>query len=306
MDWSGKDDFIYRYLIKDIALETMFVTPVISYKLTDNWSVAAGAMYVRSDVEYLAAVDMSAVEEALTAALGFDVYLDDSEMKLEGDNEDGDWGFTLGIHGQMDRVHVGLAYRSAVECMYAGDADFTVPASLYGPDVDAIIASYFPDTSGDTKIELPASLQVGIGFDFTEKLYAEFDVLWHQWSTYDSLDIDFGAETLPDISQKKDWDDVMSYRFGLQYKATEQLALSCGYYFDESPVPDETLDPILPDADRHSFQVGASYDFGGFKVAGTYMNLMSEDRGTTTNYRGINGDYESQTHIFSAQLSYSF
>ncbi len=126
------------------------------------------------------------------------------------------------------------------------------------------------------------------------------------WSSYDSLDIDFEFAGLPDVSQRKDWDDVMSYRLGLHYDATEQVSLFGGFYFDESPIPDDTLDPILPDADRYSFQIGAGYDFGNLSLQGSYMYLAFEDRETTSNYRGINGSYESQTHIFGVQLGYTF
>lgn len=306
MDWSNNEDFIYRYLVKDVTIESIYVTPVISYSFNENWSIAAGAMWVTSDVEYLAAVDMTPVEEALSAALGTDIELPDSELSLEGDNENGDWGFSLAVHGQIDRLHLGLAYRSAVDVAYDGQATFDVPPSGYGDTVDDIVNSYFPDTNGATSIEMPESIQVGIGYDITDSFYAEFDVLWHGWSSYKSLDIDFEEPSLTDVEQRKDWDDVMSYRLGLHYQMTDEFAIFCGYYFDETPIPDETLDPILPGADRNSFQLGASYEFGNLKLEGAYMYLDFEDRETTVNYRGINGSYESVTHILSAQLSYSF
>ncbi|HPQ39263.1 MAG TPA: outer membrane protein transport protein [bacterium] len=306
MDWSNNDEFIYRYLVKDVSVESIYVTPVLSYSFNENWSIAAGAMWVTSDVEYTAAVDMTAVEQALSAAMGTEIQLPDSELKLKGDNENGDWGYSLAVHGCIDRLHLGLAYRSSVECTYDGRATFDVPPSGYGSTVDDIVNSYFPDTGGSTAIEMPESIQVGIGFDLTEKLYAEFDVLWHGWSSYNSLDIDFEAASLTDVKQRKDWDDVMSYRLGLHYSVTDQFAVFGGYYFDESPIPDETLDPILPGADRNSFQVGGSYQFGQLTLEGAYMYLKFDDRETTVNYRGINGSYESESHIFSAQMSYSF
>ncbi|MBN1296328.1 outer membrane protein transport protein [bacterium] len=306
MDWTKDDDWIYRYLVKDVSVESMYVNPVISFSLNENWSVAAGAIWVASDVEYVAAVDMTPVEIALSEAMGMDFTLPDSELRLEGDNENGDWGYSLAIHGTINRFHLGLAYRSAVECGYIGDATFDVPASGYGSTVDGLINGFFPDTQGTTSIEMPASIQLGLGYDVTDAFYVEFDVLWHGWSSYKSLDIDFEEPSLTDVQQTKDWDDVMSYRLGLYYQMTDQAAIFGGYYFDETPIPDRTLDPILPGADRNSFQVGASYDFGGLKLEGSYMALLFDDRETTTNYRDVNGKYESSTHIFSAQVSYSF
>lgn len=306
MDWTKDKDWIYRYLVRDVSIETLYVSPVFAYNLNENWSIAAGATWVKSSVEYRAAVDMSAISAALSAAFGTSIVLPDSEMKLEGDNESGDWGYNFGVHGLINKLHLGLAYRSAVECEYDGDATFDVPASGYGSTIDAIVNGYFPDTKGMTSIEMPSSVALGIGYDLTDRLYGEFDIVWMGWSGYKSLDIDFAEPALPDVSQRKDWDDSMSYRLGLHFQATEQLSVFGGAYYDESPVPDDTLDPILPCADRISFQIGSGYDFGGFSIQGYYMYLLFDDRGTTSNYRGINGDYESETHMVGAQLAYAF
>ena len=59
MDWSGKKDFIYRHLVRDVTISAIYMTPIVSYSLSENWSIAAGAIYVKSDLEYLAAVDMT-------------------------------------------------------------------------------------------------------------------------------------------------------------------------------------------------------------------------------------------------------
>ncbi len=105
MDWSKEKDWIYRYLVREVTIESIYVSPVVSYNLNENWSVAAGAMWVKSDVEYKAAVDMSNVSAALSETFGTSIVLPDSEMTLEGGNESGDWGYNFGIHGVMDRLH---------------------------------------------------------------------------------------------------------------------------------------------------------------------------------------------------------
>jgi long-chain fatty acid transport protein len=305
-DWSGRKDFVYRYLVREVTIQSIYVTPVVAYKLNDNWSIAAGAQWVRSKVEYQAAVDMTDIAAALSEAMGTTITLDDSEMTLKGDNENGNWGYSFGIHGKLDRLSMGLSWRSKVGCGYDGNATFIVPESGYGDVVDSMINDFFPDTKGLTSIDMPSSVALGIGYDITERLYAGFDVVWFEWSSYESLDIDFEYEGLPDISQRKDWKDVMSYRLGLHYDLTEQASIFGGFYYDETPVPDDTLDPILPDADRYSFQIGAGYDFGTIQVQGAYMFLQFRDRETTTNYANINAGYESSAHLFGIQAAWKF
>ncbi len=305
-DWSGEKDFVYRYLVREVTIQSIYVSPIVAYKLNDNWSIAAGAQWVRSKVEYKAAIDMSDIAAALSEAMGTTIILDDSEMQLKGNNESGDWGYSLGIHGTIDRLKLGLSWRSKVSCDYNGNASFYVPESGYGATVDAMVNSFFPDTKGVTAIDMPATLTAGIGYQFTSKLYAEFDVLWSQWSSYKSLDIDFEFDGLPDISQRKDWNDSMSYRLGLLYDVNDQFSVFGGAYFDETPVPDDTLDPILPCADRYSFQLGAGYDFGNIQIQGAYMFLQFRDRETVSNYRHVNAAYESNAHIWGFQATYKF
>ncbi len=304
MKWNNNEDFIYRYLIEDVDLKAIYFNPVVAYQINDIFSVGGGLFYVISDVTYRAAVDMSPVAAALSAALGTEITLPDGFMSLDADNGSGDYGFNLGLQTKLDKWRLGLTYRSEVECNYDGSADFKLTPSGYGPEIDAIVAGYFPNAGGKTTITMPASASLGVAYLFSDKLSLEFDLNWMGWSSYDKLDIDFASESLPDKSQPKDWDDVFSYRLGAKLQATDALELYAGYYFDESPIPDETLDPILPCADRHSVQIGAGYTVGNFKIEAAYQALFFEDRGTDSNILGVNGDYESFSHLFGMQLSY--
>jgi len=279
---------------------------VVAYQINDQFSVGAGLYYVRSKVDYQAAVDMTEVSAYLSSVLGTEINLNDGRMKLDGDNGSGDFGFNLGAQVKMNDWRFGLTYRSEVEAQYDGDADFTVTPTGYGDTVDGIVAGIFPDTGGDTMIKFPASASIGVAYFVKPELSIEVDVNWMGWSSYESLDIDFEDPSLPDKSQRKDWDDVFSYRIGAMYNANDKLDLYGGYYFDESPIPDETLDPILPGADRHSIQFGAGYKIGDLKVNASYMALFFVDRGTDSHYLGANGDYDSFSHLFGLQFGYQF
>ncbi len=238
--------------------------------------------------------------------MGTTITLPDGHLFLDGDNENGDFGFNIGIHGRFDKVKLGFVYRSSVKCTYDGWADFTVTPTSYGDQIDAVVASLFPDTPGGTEIEMPAFASAGIAYQFTDKFQMEFDLNWMEWSKYKSLDIDFGDPNIPDKFQPKDWDDVFSYRIGGRYRFSDTYEMFAGYLFDESPIPDETLDPILPDSDRHSVQIGLGYTVNDLKLTASYMALFFDDRGTDTNILGINGDYSSFSNLIGLQVSYNF
>jgi len=295
MKWDNNDDFPYAELVKEVNLHAHYLNPVVAVEFSERLAVALGLYYVISEVDYTRSLGLTnAGAES------------DGEVTLEGDNGSGDFGFNLGVHVRSEAFRLGLTYRSEVDCAYDGEADFTVPTGF---------EQLFPDQGGDTAITMPASASAGVAFFFSQSFSMEFDLNWMGWSSYDKLEIDFETETfhpatgdplVADVTQLKDWDDVFSYRLGARFMATEALAIYAGYLFDESPIPDKTLDPILPDSDRQSFQLGAGLNLGNLKIDASYMALFFDDRGTKTNVYGVNARYENFAHLIGLQFSYAF
>ena len=309
MKWD-ESEFVYRYLIREVNIKSYYFNPVAAYQVNDIISVAAGLYYVLSDVDLSQSISLAAVSPSLP----------DGSMTLDGDNGSGDYGFNLGVHAKYDAFRFGFTYRSEVECAYEGVADFTV-MELGIPEVDAV----FADSNGSTTITMPSSASLGVAYDVNDKLTVEFDLNWAEWSSYKQLALDFENPYTPDVTQEKNWDDVFSYRFGAKYKVSDAMNLYGGYYFDESPIPDETLDPILPGADRHSLNIGVGYKIGDFQIDAYYMALFFMDRDVfkvsaydpnKDNYPEyhpekavlVTGDYkyESFSHIGGIQLTYRF
>ncbi len=310
MKWDNNEDFYYRYVVNEVSLTSHYLNPVVAMKLNENFSIAAGLLYVNSTVELAKDIDLFKLSYKLSQDLHTQIQLDNVQMALDGDNGSGDMGFNVAVQSRFDDWRFGVVYRSEVECQYDGNADFTVFSSPYGPQIDAIVASIFGDTEGATAITLPASASMGIGYMFSDRLSMEFDLNWMGWSSYDSLDVDFNSQTLPDTVSVKDWDDVFSYRLGARFNLTDDVQLYGGYLYDENPVPDHTLDAILPDSDRQSIQIGAGYSIGNLKIDGSYMILLFKDRDTSTYeynenpYLNLNGDYENSAHLIGFQLTY--
>ncbi len=115
-------------------------------------------------------------------------------------------------------------------------------------------------TGAETEITLPDTWSFAVAWKPTGKLTVEFDADRFGWSSYDSLDILFDENTvLPDSLNRKDWNDVWAYRFGAQYAMTQSLDLRVGYARDNTPVPNDTIGPELPDADRNNYTFGFGY-----------------------------------------------
>ena len=79
-----------------------------------------------------------------------------------------------------------------------------------------------------------------------------------------------------------------------------------GYIFDQTPVPEHTLGPMVPDSDAHLFSFGIGYTRNRFTIDMASMILFFEDRHTRRNIDGLNGKYTSTTVTFLMSFGYSF
>jgi long-chain fatty acid transport protein len=99
---------------------------------------------------------------------------------------------------------------------------------------------------------------------------------------------------------------VLAFHLGGQYQLNPAWVLRGGYIFDQSPVPERTLGPMVPDSDGHLLSLGMGYTKDNFTIDVASMVLFFEDRHTRRNIDGLNGKYTSTTITFLISFTYSF
>ncbi|MEO1366394.1 MAG: outer membrane protein transport protein [Acidobacteriota bacterium] len=105
----------------------------------------------------------------------------------------------------------------------------------------------------------------------------------------------------------EDWDDTFSYRVGLQWRTSPTNEWRLGAVLDESPVPEETLRPSIPDAERTGVTVGYGYTGNRSTVDFYYMALFFDDITAIPGEEGvIAGTYESFAHLAGVSVNFSF
>jgi len=287
-DWVGRTHATVSHF------QTFFLNPVLAYKLMDNLSIAAGYSFVIGSVSM----------EYSTYAQPTDTYV---ETKMEGSTTG--HGSNAGLqYKTMKGLSLGAVYRHNVQLDFEdGDLTFDIPSSL-NPAVDAIHAGLFPDTKGSAGIKLANLIGAGIAYDLTEDFTASFDWMQLGWSSYDELVIKFdepiaGSE---ESVAEKGYEDSYSLRFGMEYRYTESLALRAGYCRDNHAVPDENVEPDLPEGDRHCFTVGIGYKMGAIDVDAWYFYLSQDERKITNSNHDFNGIYTGMGNLFGLTLNYSF
>jgi long-chain fatty acid transport protein len=95
----------------------------------------------------------------------------------------------------------------------------------------------------------------------------------------------------------------------------ENLALRGGFLYDQTPQPINTIDPILPDADRKAFTVGLGYKISKFVIDVGYQYEVFSDRTSPNRYiaayqvAGMNlgeGTYSTKAHLLGVSLGFVF
>jgi long-chain fatty acid transport protein len=207
-----------------------------------------------------------------------------------------------------DDVSLGFSYRAEAEMTYSGEANFNAPASL---------ATRFPGGDGSAAIDNPATYFAGIAWKASDDFEVEFDYQGINWSSYDELTIHFdqNAQNNPelsqdDVTQAKNYEDTFIIRLGAEYSLPLLgLKLRAGWLYDKNPVPDEHLEPLLPDANRHGLNVGFGIDiWPGWTLDVAYMHMIIEERETTvTSQEGgmyFDGLYRGSVDLLGVNFTY--
>src|SRR2546428_170849 len=74
------------------------------------------------------------------------------------------------------------------------------------------------------------------------------------------------------------WKNSYVFRLGAEYAATDQIALRGGFFYDQTPIPKETFDPTIPNADLYALTTGVGYKWEATSVDIAYLFGFYEKR----------------------------
>jgi long-chain fatty acid transport protein len=291
--WEG------RYTSTYAKVQTVYFTPTIAWQAKDWLSIGAGYSWVYSNAVIEKMVDSGLVNygsfknPATIASTNYD-----SKFHLDGTGGGVNWNLGVLVKASPS-MQVGLSYRGPTNIKYTGKAKFihqdfrsrnTKSDSLFATGLDASMP-YSQD--GETTLHLPASVNAGVLYKFTDKLDASFDFNYSRWQTYDKLVIKLSKNApAPQIVQDKSWNNSTTFRLGTSYAFDAMNVLRGGVLYDKTPVPDETFDAQLPDNDRYGFSLGYGHKVGIVSIDAGYMLLFfaNRDKDNFVGYSDINKD----------------
>ncbi len=289
-EWERDSVFAYTAPYR-AELTVVDVNPAVAMRLCDQVAVGAGLDVYESSLEISSQIPWS-------AALGVP-GLPDGDLTFDGEGSGVGWN--VGVLVELTkRQRVAVTYRSPVEVSYDGDTE------VGGIPVPGAAAE---ESDFSTEIEFPAVAALGYGVDVTDALQVGVDVEWIGFSSYDALDLDAGANAalLASPSIPQDWEDTWTFGAGGRYVLGGGWVVRAGYKFLETPVPDETLAPTLPDADTHLLSAGVGYSSGRHAFDAAYAYAIYDDRAISGNANpAFDGTYSLETHFAAVSYRLSF
>lgn len=251
-DWFGIGAFSRFAMVsefeRDSAVSTnaflsrlngVSVTPTFAHKFDDKWSAAVGA-----EINY---VGLTMEKNAMRNNLFVTPTHTKGESYALGWNAAANYAFD-------DKNEIGVVYRSRIK--HSMEADFNA-YNFMGTGLTV---------SGDAygEVTLPESWHIGYSHKFNDKTRVELNAVRTGWDTYKNLDIMLSNTTggymdMP-INNPKNWEDGWRYAIGVEHKLSDKYTLMAGFAYDESSIPYDGGDFMVPTGNRKTYSIGARYN----------------------------------------------
>ncbi len=305
--------WIGRYHALKSELKTVNINPVVSYKVNDVVSIAAGlqAQYIKAELTN--AVDFGTIDQVLTAgAFGGVPTQDDGAARVEG--SDWGYGYTLGaIFQPLQGTRFGVGYRSKVSHEIDGEARFDLGGAV-GQGISGATGQFVP-TDAKASITIPEIVSFGVYQEIGPQWAVMAEAAWTRWSRFKELRVRFDNPAQADSVVDESWRNSWFGALGVTYKPDNGWVFRGGVAYDESPIPDANRTPRIPGTDRVWIAFGASKSITpNFAISFGYTHIFLDNApvalktsGTGNTFRGnLSGEYESAIDIATVQLRFRF
>ena len=267
-------------------LNGVSVTPTYAHKFDKKWSAAVGA-----EINY---VGLELQKNLVIPTAGVN-----GTTQIEGESYALGWNAAAN-YAFDDKNEIGVVYRSRIK--HSLEADLKgygtkSPASPLGGSNDVFGNAY-------GVVTLPDSWDIGYNHKFDKKTRLELKATRTNWSTYDALNVYFDKSLIgipgkvESSPSAKNWSDGWRYAIGLEHNLSDKYAVMAGFAFDESSIPHDGGDFMVPTGLRRTYSIGARYNDKKQTVA---VALGWMDVGTL-NFAGHpeKGDAYSSAHAYDS------
>ena len=218
-------------------LNGVSVTPTYAHKFDNKWSAAVGA-----EINYVG-LELQKNSYNPIAQRNVGATQTEGESYALGWNAAANYAFD-------DKNEIGVVYRSRIT--HSLEADF----KLYPVTGGKFTANAYG------VVTLPDSWDIGYNHKFDKKTRLELKATRTNWSTYDALNVYFDKPVFGQSAalSDKNWESGWRYAIGLEHNLSDKYAVMAGFAFDESSIPSDGGDFMVPTGLRRTYSIGARYN----------------------------------------------
>lgn len=218
-------------------LNGVSVTPTYAHKFDKKWSAAVGA-----EINYVGLELQKNAYATPTMNVG--------SVQIEGESYALGWNAAANYTFD-DKNEIGVVYRSRITHSLEADAKAYSPMPQFNEKANAYGV-----------VTLPDSWDIGYNHKFDKKTRLELKATRTNWSTYDALNVYFDKPVFgkPNALSDKNWESGWRYAIGLEHNLSDKYTVMAGFAFDESSIPHDGGDFMVPTGLRRTYSIGARYN----------------------------------------------
>ncbi|TAJ10088.1 MAG: long-chain fatty acid transporter [Nitrospirae bacterium] len=311
-----------------VAVEILDFKPTVAYKLNDQLSFGAG-LDIYTFVPF---IGQGQAENIFNSAGGPGQPPAGSRIEINGRDTAVGFNFStmytpLRNEDGKPLLNVGFVYRSSTALNLQGQ----------------FLSNGKATANASTNFVLPESYTLGVAYwplrDRDREWKLEIDLDYTGWQNFRNNNVTLSTGST--ISAPRHWQNATTLMLGTEHKWLHvdelpdwEIAARAGYWYAETPVPDATFNPSLPNANSNSMTLGFGFmckgqgHFLGFidcspsseqgfgpKAVGVdlaYRAIFYETRTVTGNQAPlalpgvVNGTYNTTLHVGSLNLRVNF
>ena len=309
-DWVGR----YNAIKSDV--KTVDFTFAAAWAISDRFSLGAGVILQRTDVTLTNAIDFGT---ALCAGSGnpancfnpaFPFHPQGSDGSVEVKGNDNSYGWLLGAQWRpSDNFTIGYSHHSKIDHTLAGNADFTLPASV-AATFGALGVTAYNDGAIYAPLTTPTIDTLSARWDINQQFRLLGDIQRTGWNSLKNVTVYRTNGALLGPPEAFDWKNTTYFGVGGEWDMSNAWTLRVGIAHDESPTNDRTRTPRLPDNTRMLYSVGATWHVSdAFSIDGAFQRISisspSIDVRSSSGSRLV-GSFDGHANLFGIAAQYRF
>lgn len=274
--------------------------PSVAYQIMPNLSAGAGlsVFYGMIDLAQTRFTPNHDDPNSITAYLPTT-----SDMSGSGLGFGGNVGL---LWKPMPCLSVGLTGKLPAKINMNGDIEaytWVPPTTKYGGTSDI-----------ETTLNLPAELGLGLSYKVKPSWVVNLDYSYTMWDVLEKVVVDLDdpltiSPSAPQLTTSEilfNWEPTSRISVGSEYDMCGNK-LRLGFYYDQSPIPEETQTITLSDiGNKISSNIGYGRKFGKLGVDANFQYVMFGEREVTQEATNMGGIYNAQSLSGNIGLSWEF